>query len=572
MWRVPRVRLALAAALVAALLGALAPSVQAAGRATFEAPSATSTFETGVTFAQPVALSETPKHVELLLTLPGALGPLVLAKPVPATPGATTLHASFGDPTDGTIRPNTLVAGRWRITWQDGRVALGPSAEVRYADDRFDWRTEQGRIVRVHWYEGDAAFGKRALAIGEQGVAKAEALLGVTESEPIDFFVYADQGAFYDALGPGTPENVGGEAHADIRTMFANITPSSIDDSWVGIVIPHELTHLVFDTATDNVYHQPPRWLNEGLAVYLSQGYDASDRGLVRDAAGSGGLIPLDGLVSGFPRDRDGFYLAYAESVSAIDYLVRTYGQDALVTLIRSYADGTSDDAAFAAALGLDTAAFNAAWFADVDAPVPSPLGPQPDVVGPLPPGWAAPSGAPVASAVPQASASSGAAAPAPGTPASPASSGSALLLIAGLVALLLVVAIGGTTLARRRARAAISTPGWGSPGDASPSSPASEPWPTSGPGVVSQGLRDADWARPVQAGPVEPPAPPSGASSAWAPPPASSASPSGPSSTGGSPFGAPPPDPPPPDAPPPTRVARDDTPGPGGPSDDPDR
>ena len=95
----------------------------------------------------------------------------------------------------------------------------------------------------------------------------------MTETEPIDFFIYADQDAFYDALGPGTRENVGGQAHADIRTLFALITPSEIDDAWVEIVVPHELTHLVFDTAVDNPYHFPPRWLNEGLAVYLSEGY-----------------------------------------------------------------------------------------------------------------------------------------------------------------------------------------------------------------------------------------------------------------------------------------------------------
>ncbi len=55
----------------------------------------------------------------------------------------------------------------------------------------------------------------------------------MTETEPVDFYIYADQYAFYDALGPGTRENVGGEAHADIRTMFALITPDEIDASWV---------------------------------------------------------------------------------------------------------------------------------------------------------------------------------------------------------------------------------------------------------------------------------------------------------------------------------------------------
>ena len=137
----------------------------------------------------------------------------------------------------------------------------------------------------------------------------------MTETKPVDFYIYADEASFRDALGPGTRENVGGEAIADIRTLFALIPPAQIDDAWVGIVIPHELTHLVFNTAAQNPYHFPPRWLNEGLAVYNSQGYVPSDRQQVDDAAKQGTLIPLDGLTGQFPTSAEKFYLAYAESV-----------------------------------------------------------------------------------------------------------------------------------------------------------------------------------------------------------------------------------------------------------------
>ncbi len=47
--------------------------------------------------------------------------------------------------------------------------------------------------------------------------------------------------------------------------------------------------------------------------------------------------------------------------------MVRTYGPDALVTLIRSYAEGRTDDEAFTDALGLDMTAFGDAWFKDVN-------------------------------------------------------------------------------------------------------------------------------------------------------------------------------------------------------------
>src|SRR4029450_5979608 len=190
----------------------------------------------------------------------------------------------------GHLLPNTPLQASWRIapTGDPKATVTGPSTNLRDTAERFDWRTKTGRIVRVHWYEGSDDFGQRALEIGERGVEKAAALLGVTETEPVDFYIYASQEPFYDALGPGTRENVGGQADAEIRTLFALIPPSEIDDSWVEAVIPHELTHLVFDTAVHNAYHFPPRWLNEGLAVYESEGYGPQDRRDVEAAAADG--------------------------------------------------------------------------------------------------------------------------------------------------------------------------------------------------------------------------------------------------------------------------------------------
>jgi len=40
--------------------------------------------------------------------------------------------------------------------------------------------------------------------------------------------------------------------------------------------------------------------------------------------------MPLTALDGQFPTTADRFSLAYAESVSALDYLIRTYGQAAL--------------------------------------------------------------------------------------------------------------------------------------------------------------------------------------------------------------------------------------------------
>lgn len=380
---------------LASLLGSLAvaPSVLAADP-TFQPATATARFGTSIDVSQPATLPAGVARVEAVVRAGVGARTFLATIPKPGT-GAVTLRYSFATQFGG-LYPNTPVELGFRITFDDGRVVDGPTTTILYADDRFNWRTLEGDILRVHWYQGDSGFGQRALDIGEKGVENATSLLGVTETDPIDFYIYASRDPFFDVIGQSVQENVGGLAVSDIRTLFANITPSTTFDPWVGLVVPHELTHIVFNTATKNAYHGPLHWLNEGLADYLAIGYDAGARANVERAGRAGTLLPLHAIVAQFPSPSDLFSLAYDESVSAIDFMVRTYGKEALVRLIRGYADGISDDAAFTAALGVDTAGFETAWLADLGFAVPAPYGPKPAPPGPLPPGWArSPGGSP---------------------------------------------------------------------------------------------------------------------------------------------------------------------------------
>jgi hypothetical protein len=414
-----------------------------AAEPTFGTPTIEGTFGDGITITQPVTFDEIPRRIELLLTYANAPGPIVIEVPTPTATGAATLRNTVSVAADGHILPNTPVSARWRITPADGAPVTGPEADTVYVDDRFDWQTASGDIVRVHWYEGGQAFGERALRIGEDAVRETSALLGVTETEPIDFFIYANQADFYDALGPGTRENVGGQANAEIRTLFALIEPGQIDQPWVESVVPHELVHLVFDTAVGNPYHSPPHWLNEGLAVYLSDGYATEYRNAIDTAGRSGAIVPLDGLASTFPASADGFFLGYAEGVSAVDFLVRTHGQDALVALIASYADGLTDDEAFEAAIGMDVAGFNDAWLADVGVGAAIRHGPKAAPAGPLPAAWGGPVVEP------------GRPAPSPGSVAPTGQ----LVIVAAIVALGVIVLVWSRIRRDRRRRGAPGDP-----------------------------------------------------------------------------------------------------------------
>jgi hypothetical protein len=288
----------------------------------------------------------------------------------------------------GHIVPNTPYAFRFRVVTDDGAV-LGPEGSHRVEDQRIDWRSLDGAHVRVWWAEGDEAFARRALSIAEEALTSAADLLGVTDVAPLDFFVYSDAREFREAMGPATRENVGGQAHPGIRTMFGLIEPRQVNSGWVEELVSHELTHLVFDEAAANPYQYPPRWLNEGLAVYLSKGYDRADQAQVEAAAESGAIIPLEGLAGQFPTRPTRIRLAYAESVAAVDHLVKTHGEEALVELITAFGAGEGLDAAFVAATGADFQAFHASWLAALGAQSPTTYGPRVGEPGPVPSAWA---------------------------------------------------------------------------------------------------------------------------------------------------------------------------------------
>lgn len=452
---------ALAAALFA--LSLLLPAVRPAlaAEVTFGTPAAKAVYTNSITFSVPVTLAAAPARVELWITMPDALGPYIVTVDAPSSGGSRTLEYRMDVTGNAFLVPNTRLGYQWAVyPASGGDPVMSQPASVHYKDTAHDWHVLKGDLVTFYWYEGSDSFAQKALKIGEDAVRETANLLGVTETEPIDFYAYGDEASFREAMGPGTRENVGGRSHADIRTMFALLTPSEIGSSWVGIVIPHELTHLVFDSAVRNPYRFPPRWVNEGLATYLSEGFTSTDRGYIKDAIRNGDLLPLTALTGQFPTDPSKTYLAYSESVSAIDYLVKTFGKDAMLSLVTSYKDGLTDDEALTRATGTGLADFQAGWLKSLGAEAPTQYGPQPNPPGPVPPGW----DQPIPTANPGASGEPAPATGAPGTPAPTATAkpgdgtpidggGSDGMLVVGGVVVVFVVLIAWLASTRRRRR-----------------------------------------------------------------------------------------------------------------------
>ena len=425
---------------------------RAAEPPTFEPGQLTSAFPKPVSWNFPFSSAVAPQRVELLTQLQGS-DAVFVSIPGPteiAQRGAGSWVVTGTDA--GPVTPNTLYKARLRVTTPDG-VFLGPEASVLVSDERFEWNVRESDRLRLHWYSGGADFATRALSVGENGVTHAEDFMGLHLPSKVDIFVYADEVPFRDAIGSGSPENAAGVPFSGIATLFALIRPEQIDSSWVGNVVPHELTHLVLGAGIGPGV-QVPLWLNEGLAVYLSTGNTDADRQMVRDAVHNGTLVPLDGLAGNFPTNAQGdrSIAAYAEAVSAVDFMERTYGQPKIATLIGGFVS-VGADRAFLNALGVDAAAFGAAWLDSLGASAPQAFGPQPAPSGPLPSDWLGPP--PVAGLPPAASpeATSSTAAPGPSGGAGQGTGGSVVAIVLLLVTAVLVGAAVAAAVLRRRRR-----------------------------------------------------------------------------------------------------------------------
>ncbi|NQS92032.1 MAG: hypothetical protein HQ574_06440, partial [Chloroflexi bacterium] len=133
--------------------------------------------------------------------------------------------------------------------------------------------------------------------------------------------------------------------------------------------IPHEISHLYFNQVTHNPGVSVPVWLNEGVAQYNEFITHEWEESQVDAAAREGRIIPLSSLANGFGAfDEDRVRLSYYEALSAVTFLVETYGNQGLDDLLTAYKDGKTTDEAFSSALGISSEEFEYSWAESVGA------------------------------------------------------------------------------------------------------------------------------------------------------------------------------------------------------------
>jgi hypothetical protein len=427
--------------IVAAALVAVAP-LPALGFSRFGTVSADATYGESMTFTVGLP-GGPPDRLELLLQFGGDDATFVA--PVEAQGSSATY---VWDASTQHVTPNTSITYSWRATDRD-RVTLSRRGTLLYDDDRpgLDWQSARLGAATVHWYGNAESIARRFGELAADGASAAETLLGHEMTGPIDIFVYDTQEDFFGALGPGAREWTGAATYPAIRTIFMWLGAGPTD--YLETAVVHEVTHVVFNDATENPFHEPAKWFNEGLATWAEQQNADSERSTVEFEASGGGLFSFDAISLQFPISDRGSRLAYAQGATMVDMIIAEHGRAAIAGIAAAYRDGASDDEALQAGTGMSAADLYREYFASYGVSEPQPVEAAPI----LPSNVRKPGGS---GAIPASSGS-----PAPSGASSDSSQDMTLPLVAIGGAILVLAAVVGALVwaGRRRAGTGSSEP-----------------------------------------------------------------------------------------------------------------
>lgn len=216
----------------------------------------------------------------------------------------------------------------------------------------------------VHYDPEDPYLAKLMAGIADKALRRISRDLGyqMENSRPFPLYVFPSHLGFIEAGGleesrftVGTTSSAGETIAVDASGVFAPADQ----------ILAHEVTHAVIFRLLGTQAAVLPLWMNEGIAKYESQETAEKDDVVSAEAAAQGELMPLSRLESSFPESRTD--LAYAESASAVRFMIENHGKSSLKVLLKEIAETGSFDKAMLRATGRTNAQFSDDWMAEID-------------------------------------------------------------------------------------------------------------------------------------------------------------------------------------------------------------
>ena len=261
--------------------------------------------------------------------------------------------------------PGAIFWWRWHYTDETGREYVSDIKTITWLDNIHKWQTLTSGLLRLHWYEGDQAFAQDLMNAGLAGLELNKSQSGLVPENPVDIYIYANTQDMKDAILYESSW-VGGQAIPNYNIVIIGISKAELD--WGRTAMVHELTHVLVGHLTFSCLGVLPRWLDEGLATLSEGKLDDYKQSLLDQAIQKDTLLPLTSISGDFSAIDDTARLSYAESYTIVKFLIDTYKQDKIISLLTALRDGHTIDDAMTSVYGFDVAGLEDAWRKEIGA------------------------------------------------------------------------------------------------------------------------------------------------------------------------------------------------------------
>jgi hypothetical protein len=219
----------------------------------------------------------------------------------------------------------------------------------------------------IHHHQADAKLSSHMAAVSEKLREKIIADVGYAPAEKTHIVLAPTLEDFQKAQ-PGrqqVPLWAAAVAYPGLNLMILR-SPRAVKGGRLDYhtVFIHEYTHIVLGRALQ--HRDVPRFLAEGIAMYVSSEWHFSRMAVLTKAALTDRIIPLQQLTHGFPDDLAAAELAYAQSFMFISFLIDRFGGSSFQQFIRDYSQSGDLKHSLLKMTGMDLFSLEKEWIAYV--------------------------------------------------------------------------------------------------------------------------------------------------------------------------------------------------------------
>ena len=229
-----------------------------------------------------------------------------------------------------------------------------------------EWYFIQTKHFDIYFYSGCETIAEYAALSAEKALASIGNEINYKVGNRLSLIVYASHNDFQET---NTTDEYLSKGIGGFTEPFKNRVVLPFEGNYEKFehVIHHELVHAVLqdmfyggtiqNIISRNINLQIPLWFQEGIAEYLSAGWDLNEDQFIRNAILSNTLPNLEQLSN---------YYAYRGGQAVFKYIAYKYGQEKVGQLVNKIQSAGSFEQGFKSAIGITFEELNERWLKDL--------------------------------------------------------------------------------------------------------------------------------------------------------------------------------------------------------------